>query len=172
MQKCVGKRQTIVISDRLLDVLNSSLRSQGVNEVQGSRISTVQSLKLKGHCIQSRLSSPTSRNSYTVEFDNSGQLCYGFVEVFVQHASNYYAIIQEVEVEVWSDCRPQDDLSDILSTYGNLQSLIGNDFMPGHESDNFTAVEVEQITDKVVCVKMNGSTCLFLARVPNIIECD
>ena len=76
-------------------------------------------------------------------------------------------------MEEWAVCGQQvDDLSDIALEYENLQSLLGEDIFPAHESNVFVATEVDRIVGKVVCMKMDCSSCMFLARLPNIIECD
>ena len=68
--------------------------------------------------------------------------------------------------------RQENDLSDIVSTYGDLQELLGQHFIPVSETDDLVAVSLDSIVAQVVCVKMDGSSCLFLVRVPNTIECD
>lgn len=169
----IGKLQISCVDDRLLDVLNTLLRSEGLAEVHEVRVSTVQSLQLNGHHVQSRQSCALSRNSFTVEFDDLGQLSFGCVDLFIKHGSNYFALIQRLVIEDWPLCKAHDDdLSDIISVYGNLQSLVGEDIIPAQESDNYIAVDVGKIIGKVVCVKMDCSSCLFLVRIPNTIECD
>lgn len=93
--------------------------------------------------------------------------------MFIQLGGSCYAVIKRLVVEDWPVCMPRtSDLSDVVALYGNLQSLVGEDIIPAHECDDLLAIDVTRIRAKVVCMKMDCSSCLFLARLPNIIECD
>ena len=59
---------------------------------------------------------------------------------------------------------PQEsDLSDIISTFGDLQELLVEQYIPVSETDNLVAISVDSIVARVV---------LYLAPTPNTVECD
>ena len=88
--------------------------------------------------------------------------------MFLQHRLKWYAIIERIDLKNWAVCSSQEDsLSDILDTYGDLQALLGEHVIPGNETHCVVAIHVEDVIAQVVCVKMEGSTGLFLSHYPN-----
>lgn len=106
-----------------------------------------------------------------MEFHDGESVAFGYVDLLVYCSTKCYFVIQKLVTEEWPICvRHQSDLSDIVSTYGNLQELLGQHFIPVHESDSLVAVVAESIIAQVVCV--DCSSCLFVTRIPNTVECD
>jgi hypothetical protein len=168
----VGKLQISDVDDHLLVPLKALLHSRG-DSFEDGRVITLRSFFINGHQIQSQESCPPSRNSYTVEFKELNDSCYGFIKVIIKHQRNFYAIVQRVIIEDWSVCPIEEDhVSDITKDYGDLQSLLGNDIMPAHETESYVAIDITAITAKLTCINMDGSSGIFLAKLPNVIECD
>jgi hypothetical protein len=59
-----------------------------------------------------------------------------------------------------------------VEVYGDLQDLLGDHIIPVEETSQFVAIELQDILGQVVCMKMNGSSIVYVSRYPNIAECD
>ena len=122
------------------DSLNETLKENGYSDVNsGSLLRTSGKLYLANSMVHCKKSTVGSRNSYTVEFLVQGKDCssYGYVLAFIQHEFIWYAVIQRIQLEEWAHCTPQDsDLSDILSTHGNLHMLLKEHIFPAQETPN------------------------------------
>ena len=123
--------------------------------------------------VHSRAPQKSKRNSYTVEFHDGDTFLFGYVELFITNRAKQYAVIQKFALEEWPICVPQEnDLSDIAPTFGDLQELLGEHCIPVSETDNLVAVSLDSIVAQVVCIEMHSSSVLYLAPMPNTVECD
>ena len=149
--------------------------SKGINPIQdGFAVSTLKKVSVNGFVLHSRISSKAKGNSYTVQFNHQNyDLSFGYTEMFIQHQNNIYALIRRLQTHEWPVCESNDNyLSDIVFMYGNLQELLGDHIIPVQETDSFVAIDLRDILCQLVCVKMDGSSQMFVCKFPNTIECD
>ena len=59
------------------------------------------------------------------------------------------------------------DLLDIVSTFGDLQELLGEHCIPVSETDNLVAVLLDSVVAQVVCIEMHSSSVLYLVPMPD-----
>ena len=112
---------------------------------------------------------------YAVEFTecHEEQPLFGYVLLFIIFGCERFAVIQWLKMEEWPLLHNEDDcMTDVVDAYSNLQELIGKHLLPAQETHDLVAIPVGNITAQVVCMKMLGSSCIFVSRYPNIIECD
>ncbi len=64
----------------------------------------------------------------------------------------------------------ENDLSDIASTFEDLQELFGEHCIPVSETDNLVAVSVDNIVAQVVSIEMHSSSVWYLAPMPNTVD--
>ena len=64
----------------------------------------------------------------------------------------------------------ENDLSDTVFTFGDLQEYLGEHCIPVSETDNLVSVSVDSMVAHVVCIEMHSSSVLYLAPMPNTIE--
>ena len=164
------------LPDLFVDPINVVLRRLGNEEVCcSSLVKTVGRLKLAGHVIQSKKSHVTKKNSYTVEFTecHEEQPLFGYVLLFIIFGCEQFAVIQQLKLDEWPLLHNDDDcMTDVVDAYSNLQELIEKHLLPAQETQDLVAIPVGDITAQVVCMKMLVSSCVFVSRFPNIIECD
>ena len=117
----------------------------------------------------------TKKNSYSVEFTecHEEQPLFGYVLLFIIFGCEWFAVIQWLKMEEWPLLHNDNDcMTDVVDAYSNLQELIGKRLLLVQETQDLVAIVVGDITAQVVCMKMLGSSCIFVSRFPNIIECD
>ena len=98
-----------------------------------------------------------------MEFHDGGTVLFGYVELFITNRAKQYAVIQKLGLEELPRCVPQEnDLSDIVSTFGDLHEVLGEHCIPVSETDNLVAVSVDSIVAQVVCIEMHSSSvCIW-----------
>ena len=121
-----------------------------------------------GIMVHSRTTQKSKRKSYTVEFHDEDTFSFGYVELFITSMAKQYAVIQKFALRRMAEmCAQENDLSDIVFTFGDLQELLVNT-----ETHNLVAVLVDSVVAQVVCIEMHSSSVSYLAPIPNTVECD
>ena len=163
------------LPDPFVDPISVVLRRLGNEELCcGSLVKTVGRLKLAVHMIQYK-SHVTKKIFYAVEFTecHEEQPLFGYVLLFIIFGCERFAVIQWLKMEEWPLLHNDDDcMTDVVDAYSNLQELIGKHLLPAQETHDLVEILVGDITAHVVCMKTLGSSCIFVSRYPNIIECD
>ena len=162
------------LDDKYIVGINKLLQSVGNYSIDGRSLVTIhRKLYVNGIMVHSRANQNSKRNLYTVEFHDGDTISFGYVELLIANRVKQYAVIQKFALEEWRICVPQENgLSDIFSRFGDLQELLGKHCIPVSKTDNLIAVSVDSIVDQVVCIKMHSSSVLYLAPMPNTLECD
>jgi hypothetical protein len=162
------------IHDVRLRELNELLVSKGRDQIEDGIVSTLTKVSVNGFVVHGRRGSKAKGNSYTVQFeDHSYDPSLGYTDMFIQHQNEIYAVIQRLQMHGWPACGYSDDhLSDIVAMYGNLQEHLYDHVIPVQETNEFVAIEVRHIKFQVVCVKMDGSSLMYVCKFPNMIESD
>ena len=94
----------------------------------------------------------SKRNSYTVEFHDGDTVLFGYVVLFITNRAKQYAVIQKFTLKELPICVPQENtLSDIVSTFGDVQEFLDEYSIPVSETDNLVAVSLDSIDAQVVC---------------------
>ena len=117
----------------------------------------------------------TKKNSYIVEFTecHEEQLLFDYVLLFIIFGCERFAVIQRLKLEEWPLLHNDNYcMTDVVDACSNLQELIGKHLLPAQETQDLVAIPVGDITAQVVCMRMLGSSCIFVSRFPDIIECD
>ena len=71
-----------------------------------------------------------------------------------------------IKMEEWPLLHNDDDcMTDVVDAYSNLREPIGKHLLSSRETRDLVAIPVGDITARVVCMKMLGSSCIFCVSI-------